>query len=80
MRDSIAPISPFLLERICEQWVLWYRDEYERALFNVASLIAFLCTCRISELAAGGKADKSKLALQWQDVKVLDGRVELSIR
>ena len=28
----------------------------------------------------GGKEDKSKLALQWKDVTVLDNRLELFIR
>ena len=51
VKDSRAPISLSLLVRICEQWVLLCRDEYEKALFN--SLIAFFSALRISELVAG---------------------------
>ena len=59
--------------------MLLCRDEYEKALFNSASLIAFFGALRIRELVAGNKADKSKLALQWKNVKVLDRRVELQL-
>ena len=79
-RDTRAPISPSLLERVCEQWVLMCRDKYEIRLFHAASLIAFFSFLRISELVAGGKVDKAKLALQWWDVKVPEGRVKLLIR
>ena len=77
MRDPRPPISPPLLESTCEQWVLMFRDEYIRALCNAPSLIASSGALRISELVAGGKVDNVKLGLQWWDIKVTEGSVEL---
>lgn len=51
-----------------------------KALFQVASLIAFFGALRVSELVATGKEDKSGLALQQRDVLLGDNRLELFIR
>ena len=79
-QDDRTPISPQLLERICGTWVLLCRDSYEIALFKAASLITFFGALRISEVVASGKEDRSRVALQWQDVTVLDGKVQIFIR
>ena len=46
----------------------------------MASLMTFIGTLRISEVVASGKNDKSRLAVQWQDVKVEEGKVQIPIR
>ena len=49
-------------------------------LFKATPLMAFFGALRISKVVASGKNDKSRLALQWQDVMVEDGRVQIFIR
>ena len=46
--DTRAPISPPLLESICEHWALLCKDKYKIKLFHAASLIAFFGALRIS--------------------------------
>ena len=43
------------------------------------SLLMFFGALRISEGVAARKGDKTKVALQWQDVKVVDGMVQMHI-
>ena len=80
VQDSRSPISPALLQQLGEQWGSLCRDDYERALFKVASLIAFFGAFRVSELVAAGKEDRSGLALQQRDVLLGDNGLELFIR
>ena len=56
------------------------REKYEMVLFKVASLMTVFGALRIREAAASRKNDKARLALQWQDVKVEDGKVQIFIR
>ena len=80
VQDSRSPISPVLLQQLSEQWVSLCRSEYERALFRVASLLAFFGALRVSELVAAGKEDKSRVALQLRDVFLGEDSLEVFIR
>ena len=80
VQHTRAPILPVLLEHLCRQWELLCRDEYERILFKAASLLMFFGALRISKVVASRRNDKSRLALQWQDIRVKDGKVQIFIR
>ena len=80
INDSRAPISPALLEKICQQWLVICRDEYEAVLFRAAVLLTSFSTLRISEVVATGKGNVSKVALQWHDIKLKDNVVWIHIR
>ena len=56
------------------------RDDYETVLFKVASLLTFFGALRISEVVATGKGDTSKLVLQWQNVRLVAGSIQIHIR
>ena len=68
-----------MLEGICKQWEVLCRDDYEVTLFKAASLLTFFRALRISEVVASGKGDRIKVALQWQEVRVVDGVVQIYI-
>ena len=66
IQDDRTPISPVLLERLCELWGSLCKDSYVEALFHAAALVAFFGAMRISSsirqrghfsegLAAGGR-------------------------
>ena len=74
-----TPISPVLLECLCELWGSLCKDSYEEALFHAAVLVAFWGAMWISELVALGKGDTSRKALQLEDVVVQEGQVKIRI-
>ena len=80
VRDDRTPISPVILERLGEWWGTVCRDDYERALFQAAALVAFFGAMRISELVALGKGDVSRKALQYEDVMVMGDQIIIRIR
>ena len=42
-------------------------------------MLTFFGAFRISEVVASGKENKSRIALQWQDVKIEDEKVRILI-
>ena len=60
-------------------WTDLCRDEYEASLFQAATLVTFWGAFRISEVIAGGKSDRSHVALQLSDVQLMVGKVSLHI-
>ena len=59
--DDRPPFTPAILMRFSHMWADLCRDAYETSLFQAASLVTFFGACRISEVVAGGRSDKSQI-------------------
>ena len=79
VQDTRAPISPALLEKVCQQWQFLCKDQYEATLFRMASLQTFLGALRVSKMVAAGKGDSSRVALQRHDIRLVDNKVRIHI-
>ena len=78
--DNRSPFTPEILVQLSKSWVNICRNNFEISLFRATFLVAFFGALWVSEVVAASKADKLQVALQKEDIQVVDSKIYIHIR
>lgn len=77
--DEHQPISPDILKGLCGIWPWVCFSGYKALLFHAVALVAFFVAVRISKIVCSSKADVSRRAVEFGDVRLEADRAQLTI-